>query len=56
MANYPYAKTPAFFRVMSPELFFEAEAAESATVMGDLSANLEVDAELDAILNGQDVG
>ena len=52
MANYPYEKTPAFFRVLSAEMFFEAEASETENVVNDLNQNQEVDAELDAILTG----
>jgi hypothetical protein len=50
MTNYPFEKKPAFFRVMSPELFFEAEAADESMDPGrDLGV---ADAELDALLNG----
>lgn len=54
MSDYPYEKKPAFFRVMTAELFFEAEATETETVVNDLNTNLEVDAELDAILGAQE--
>ncbi|MFY1597080.1 hypothetical protein [Micromonospora sp. WMMD737] len=49
MSNYPYAKKPAFFRVMSAELFFEAEADTSAPEIEAFS-NVELDAELDSML------
>jgi len=51
MPAYPYDKSPAFFRVMSPELFFEVEALESASSI----ENVELDSELDAILNGLEI-
>ncbi|MFB6815399.1 hypothetical protein ACFCV8_12745 [Streptomyces sp. NPDC056347] len=51
MASLSLEKKPAFFRVMSAEVFFEAEALETETVLEDLGADLEVDAELDAILS-----
>ncbi|WP_405590110.1 hypothetical protein [Streptomyces sp. NBC_01190] len=50
MSNYSLKKQPAFFRIVSAEMFFEAEAAETETVVTSLSAAIEVDAELDAIL------
>jgi hypothetical protein len=52
MADYPYEKKPAFFRILSPELFFEADvaASELESKMARLNDNLELDAELDAIL------
>ncbi len=49
MSNYPYEKKPAFFRVLTAELFFEAEASETETT-GSLVNEGAVDAELDAIL------
>lgn len=49
MPNYPFDKKPAFFRVMSPELFFEAEVADEMAEQGRDSG--VVDAELDALLN-----
>lgn len=51
MTNYPYEKKPAFFRVLAAELFFEAEAAGTDALA---PAEVEVDAELDAILSGLD--
>ncbi len=51
MANYPFEKSPACFRMMSPELFFEAEAADAASLVNGLRLDLPVDAELDAILS-----
>ncbi|MFE0181243.1 hypothetical protein [Streptomyces olivaceus] len=51
MAKLELEKKPAFFRVMSAEVFFEAEAMETETVLQDLGADLEIDAELDSILN-----
>jgi len=50
LANLSLEKKPAFFRLMSIELFFEAEAMETETVVNNLNIELEVDAELDAIL------
>jgi hypothetical protein len=54
MPSYPYEKKPAFFRVMSAELFFEAEldasGSEVDAAFSGLNANLDLDAELDAIL------
>jgi hypothetical protein len=50
MENYSFEKKPAFFRVSSPEVFFEAEAMETETVVNNLNANVEIDAELDALL------
>ena len=49
MSNYPYAKKPAFFRVMSAELFFEAESDTSAPEIQAFSS-VEMDAELDSML------
>jgi hypothetical protein len=51
MSDSTFEKKPAFFRVMSAEMFFEAEA-EAPTLEAEisLSAKLELDAELDAIL------
>jgi hypothetical protein len=43
--NYPFEKKPAFFPSVSAEMFFEAQA------MPELFENVEVDAELDALLN-----
>jgi hypothetical protein len=54
MENYSYEKKPAFFRVTLSTMFFEAEAAETEMVVENLSAKLEIDAELDAILGLQD--
>jgi hypothetical protein len=51
MAKLSLDKKPAFFRVMSAEVFFEAETMETETVLEDLGTDLEVDAELDAILS-----
>lgn len=50
MLKYSDDKKPAFFRSMSAEIFFEAEAMDTETVMNDLSSNLSLDAELDEIL------
>ncbi|GAA2740232.1 MULTISPECIES: hypothetical protein [Kitasatospora] len=51
MSNYTLDKKPAFFRVANAEVFFEAEAMETEAVVGALASDVEVDAELDAILN-----
>lgn len=55
MLKFTEQKKPAFFRAMSPELFFEAEAMETETVMDNLKDNLkgetDLDAELDALLS-----
>jgi hypothetical protein len=45
MENYPFEKKPAFFPIVTSELFFEAEALAS-----DLFEDVEVDTELDALL------
>lgn len=50
MMNYSMDKKPAFFRCVSVELFFEAEAMETGLVLDELSKNAEIDAELDALL------
>lgn len=50
MSNYPYEKSPAFFRVIAAEQFFEAEAAEDASLL-TLDRGHDVDATLDSILN-----
>jgi hypothetical protein len=50
MSNYTLEKQPAFFRGFSAEMFFEAEAMETEAVVENLQADVEVDAELDAIL------
>jgi hypothetical protein len=46
--NYPYDKAPAFFRVVSAELFFEAEAAEDAAIT--MAAPDSLASALDAVL------
>jgi hypothetical protein len=51
MLNYTLDKMPAFFASMSPELFFEAEAMETETVLNDLNETVEIDAELDLLLS-----
>jgi hypothetical protein len=53
MTNYPYEKKPAFFRVLAAELFFEAEAA-GTDALAPTEVDVDVDAELDAILSGLD--
>lgn len=53
VANLSLEKKPAFFRHWSVELFFEAEAMETETVVNNLSSGLEFDAELDAILGAE---
>lgn len=53
MPSYPYEKKPAFFRVMSPELFFEADSERGSDLessLSQLSSQPELEAELDAIL------
>jgi len=54
MSNISFEKKPAFFRVMSAELFFEAEAsattAETEAAFANSGAALLLDSELDAIL------
>ncbi|MEU5761274.1 hypothetical protein [Nocardia sp. NPDC047648] len=45
-----YEKKPAFFRVAAAVAFFEAEAADNAAILGNLNAQTEIDAELDALL------
>ena len=51
-----FEKKPAFFRVTSTEMFFEAEAMDTETVLGGLAVDdLAVDAELDEILGVQEV-
>jgi hypothetical protein len=52
--TYPYEKKPAFFRVATIDLFFEAEAMETEAVVSNLSASPALDAELDAILGMQE--
>jgi len=54
MLKFTDQKQPAFFRAMSAELFFEAEAMETETVMDGLKADVSVDAELDALLADDD--
>jgi hypothetical protein len=53
MNNYPYERKPAFFRVMSPELFFEAELDESLleNALPGQGAVTRADSELNAILD-----
>ena len=51
MLKFTEQKQPAFFRAMSPELFFEAEAMETETVMDNLKGETDLDAELDALLS-----
>ena len=51
MIKYSSGKMPAFFRATSPELFFEAEAMNTEAVLGELNTDVELDAELDALLN-----
>lgn len=51
MINYSHQKQPAFFRIMSPELFFEAEAMDTEKVLETLNNSIELDTELEALLN-----
>lgn len=51
MIQYSDQKKPAFFRIMSPELFFEAEAMDTKNVLDALSNSVDLDAELEALLN-----
>lgn len=53
MIKYSSDKLPAFFRAMSPELFFEAEAMETEAVLKELDTDLELDEELEALLKEQ---
>jgi hypothetical protein len=48
--SYSFEKKPAFFRAGSVELFFEAEAIEAEAVVEALTEEIDIDAELDAIL------
>ena len=50
MADKPYAKTPAFFRVQSFDVFFEADALDTEAVVESLHTDVDLDSELDAIL------
>jgi hypothetical protein len=54
MLDYSLEKKPAFFRHVSFELFFEAEAMETETVVNDLNVDLLIDKELEALLAAQD--
>jgi hypothetical protein len=54
MNAYSDQKKPAFFRIMSPELFFEAEAMNTESVLDALNNSVALDAELDALLNETD--
>ena len=54
MIQYTDQKKPAFFRVMSPELFFEAEAMDTENVLESLNTAVELDAELEALLDDGD--
>lgn len=55
MLQYSDQKKPAFFRVMSPELFFEAEAMDTENVLGALNNSVDLDAELEALLTEGDM-
>ena len=50
MLNYTDEKKPAFFHVFSPELFFEAEALDAATLISNLWVDLDVDTALEKLL------
>ena len=50
MLKYSLDKKPAFFRAMSPEMFFEAEAMETDAVIDELQAPVDLDEQLDALL------
>jgi hypothetical protein len=50
MIKYSSDKMPAFFRAMSAELFFEAEAMETEAVLNELNTDLDLDEELEALL------
>lgn len=50
MAQKPYAKTPAFFRVLTFDVFFEADALDTESVTDSLHTDIDLDTELDAIL------
>lgn len=43
MENKCFAKKPAFFRAMSPELFFEADALESDVVTTSAASSAELE-------------
>ncbi|WP_299694178.1 hypothetical protein [uncultured Tateyamaria sp.] len=51
MLKFTTEKKPAFFGASSPELFFEAEAMETETIVSDQTVEIDVDAELDELLN-----
>ncbi|WP_420365957.1 hypothetical protein AAEP80_03425 [Curtobacterium sp. L3-7] len=50
MSNMSYEKSPAFFRAAGFEKFFEAESLDSAAVAERIAVDVNLDAELDAIL------
>ncbi|MCX6406139.1 MAG: hypothetical protein NTV28_04385 [Propionibacteriales bacterium] len=50
MADTTFDKKPAFFRVATFEMFFEAESADSKAAAANLAQDVDLDAELDAIL------
>lgn len=55
MTNLALEKKPAFFGSTGLEMFFEAEAMETQSVLNNLSTEgLDVDGELDAILGIQE--
>jgi hypothetical protein len=59
MPSYPYEKKPAFFRVLSPELFFEADSERCGDLessLSQLSGQPDLEAELDAILREAQIG
>lgn len=51
MENLSLEKKPAFFRRVALEMFFESEAMETEIVLDSLEADIDVDAELDALLD-----
>jgi hypothetical protein len=50
MLKYSIDKQPAFFRVKNIELFFEAEATDTETIVDNLNSEITVDEELNALL------
>ncbi|MFI8529925.1 hypothetical protein ACIGMX_06685 [Streptomyces aquilus] len=53
MESYSLEKKPAFFRTTSVAMFFESEAVETEVVLGSLAEDIDVDAELDALLGAE---
>lgn len=51
MQESPFQKKPAFFPFVSAEIFFEAEAEVAASTTQLETLDVDLDAELDAILS-----